>query len=198
MALLDTLTRRAAQIHCPVVSVADPAAAARTIRKWAEDIDPEWGKEKSVVAWDHPLVASLDLEHALGQAGIPLLKVPDHHGRAQREEFRTQVIQSYIGITSADYCVADTATLVMETRAGQPRSVSLVPSVHVAVITLDRILADLKELYLHLGWDDQGNRIAPGNALTFISGPSKTADIELTMVFGAHGPREVKIIVITG
>ena len=106
------------------------------------------------------------------------------------------MIQSYIGVTAADFCIADTATLVMRTRPGQARSVSLVPSVHVAVISLDQILEDLAELYYRLKWDPREKDLT--NAMTFISGPSKTADIELVMVHGAHGPREVTVVVITG
>ncbi len=93
--------------------------------------------------------------------------------------------------------MADTATLVMRTRPGQARAVSLLPSIHVAVIGLDQIIADLKELYALLKWDPQERQEGLTNCMTFISGPSKTADIEATMVHGAHGPREVLVYVIT-
>ena len=74
------------------------------------------------------------------------------------ENLRWRIIDSYIGITSADFCLADTATLVMRTRPDQPRSVSLVPSIHVAVIEQSRIIADLKELYTLLKWDPQQSK----------------------------------------
>ena len=112
--------------------------------------------------------------------------------------FRQQVIDAYIGLTSADFCMADTAALVMRTRPGQARSVSLVPSIHIAVIDIDQILANLKELVALLKWEDEYRTEGLTNCMTFISGPSKTADIEATMVHGAHGPREVYIYVITG
>ena len=70
-----------------------------------------------------------------------------------RADLRKRVIDAYIGITSAYFCMADTASLVMRTRPGQARSVSLVPSIHVAVIYLDQIILDLKELYALLQWD---------------------------------------------
>jgi L-lactate dehydrogenase complex protein LldG len=85
----------------------------------------------------------------------------------------------------------------MRTRAGQARSVSLVPAIHIAVIELKQIIADLKELYALLKWDPQEKKEGLTNCMTFISGPSKTADIEATMVRGAHGPREVHVYVIT-
>ena len=85
------------------------------------------------------------------------------------------------------------ASLVMRTRPGQPRSVSLVPSIHIAVLRLDQIILDLKELYALVQSDADGLT----NCMTFVSGPSKTADVEATMVHGAHGPREVYIYVMT-
>ena len=113
------------------------------------------------------------------------------------QDIRQQVIDAYIGVTSADFCMAETATLVMRTRPGQARTVSLVPAIHIAVIKLNQVITDLKELYALLKWNPQERQQGLTNCLTFISGPSKTADIEATMVHGAHGPREVHIFVIT-
>ena len=64
-----------------------------------------------------------------------------------RKQFRQQVIDSYIGLTSADFCMADTAAMVMRTRPGQARSVSLVPSIHIAVIGIDQIVAKFKRAF---------------------------------------------------
>jgi len=93
--------------------------------------------------------------------------------------------------------VAGSATLVMRTRPDQPRAVSLVPSIHVAVITLDQIIESLEELYFRLNWDPKEQAEGLTNCMTFISGPSKTGDIELVMVHGAHGPRQLIVYVIT-
>jgi L-lactate dehydrogenase complex protein LldG len=148
-----------------------------------------------VVAWQHPLIESLNLPDALAEQGVPVFFTDLQ--KTDEESLRQGIIDSYIGITSADFCMADSATLVMRTRPGQARSVSLVPAIHIAVVELNRIIADLKELYALLKWDPQESKDGVTNCMTFISGPSKTADIEATMVDGAHGPREVHIIVIT-
>ena len=66
------------------------------------------------------------------------------------------------------------------------------------MIRLDQILVDLKELYTLLKWDPRQRAEGLTNGPTYITGPSKTADIEATMVHGAHGPREVHIFVVTG
>lgn len=196
--LLDTFLLMSEPINTRVITVKDADAAGRAVADLAAATDPEWGTAKSVAAWDHPLVASLSLEDRLAETGIDWFAADADTAAdpAARAQFRDQVIQSYLGITSADFCVADTGTLVMRTRPGQPRSVSLVPSVHVAVITLEQMVATLSELYFRLKWDPGEAGLT--NAMTFISGPSKTADIELHMVHGAHGPREVHVVVITG
>jgi L-lactate dehydrogenase complex protein LldG len=119
-----------------------------------------------------------------------------HLPREVREEIRQKIVASYIGVTGADFCMADTATLVMRNRAGQPRSVAVVPSIHIAVIAQKQIISDLKELYALLRWDPDAGKEGLTNYMAFISGPSKTADIEATLVHGAHGPREVHVYVI--
>jgi L-lactate dehydrogenase complex protein LldG len=193
--LLATLVKAAGPINLEVNLCDDIRSVAAAIAELVSDTDPEWGDPKSVAAWQHPVIESLNLPDALSEQGVPVvftdLKETDEGSLRQR------IIASYIGITSADFCMADTATLVMRTRPGLGRTVSLLPSIHVAVIKIDQIIADLKELYALLKWDPQERKQGLTNCMTFISGPSKTADIEATMVHGAHGPREVHIFVIT-
>ncbi len=198
-ALLDELTARGAAVDLQVTPVADAAAAARAIRRIVTDTQPEWGTEKRVVAWDHPLVASLDLETVLEADGVPVTVAAPDQGAdpdTERSRLRKAIEASYIGITGADFVAAHTATIVARTRPGQARSVSLVPSVHVAVVTLDQIVADLDELYTRLLWDPATAAEGLTHCMTFISAPSKTGDIELVMVHGAHGPRRVRLVVI--
>ena len=193
--LLETLIEAAGPIHLTVRKCVDINAVTAAIAEVVRDKDPEWGDKKRVVAWQHPLIESLNLPDALSEQGVPVFFADLQ--KTDEERLRQGIIDAYIGITSADFCMADTATLVMRTRPGQARSVSLVPAIHIAVVELNRIIADLKELYALLKWDPQASKEGVTNCMTFISGPSKTADIEATMVHGAHGPREVHIIVIT-
>ncbi len=193
--LLATLVEAAGPINLKVISCEDVNSVTAAIVDLVRDKDPEWGHKKSVVAWQHPLIENLNLPAALSQQDVNVFFADLKE--AEGENLRRHVIDSYIGITAADFCMADTATLVMRTRAGQARSVSLVPAIHIAVIELNQIIADLKELYALLKWDPKAKKEGLTNCMTFISGPSKTADIEATMVHGAHGPREVHVFVIT-
>jgi len=203
--LLEQLIEAGKPINLNVIVLPDSAYASAAISGLVAEKKPEWGDVKSVVSWRHPLIENLNLPETLSRLEVPLVvttPIPPDAGKefdqAERERQRSATIASYIGVTSADFCLADTATLVMRNRPGQPRSVALVPSIHIAVITVDQIVADMKELFALLRWDERFRPEGLSNYMSFISGPSKTADIEATMVHGAHGPREVHLLVITG
>jgi L-lactate dehydrogenase complex protein LldG len=194
-ALLALLIEAAAPIHLKVVPVKGVVAVSGAIADLIREKTPEWGDRKAVAAWRHPLIERLELSATLADQHVPVF-FSDPDTDDARDRMRREVIDSYIGITSADWCVADTATLVLKTRPGQARSVSLVPSIHLAVIEVERIVRDLKELYALLRWEGNGLDDRLSGGLTLISGPSKTADIEATLVHGAHGPRELHLIVV--
>ena len=202
--LLERFVEMAQPINLNVIILEDTKSVAAAIADLVKNIDPEWGDRKSLVTWKHPLIESLNLGEVLAPQKVPVyitelgdFEAGDKSAEKARAEMRKQIIDAYIGITSADFCMADTASLVMRTRPGQARSVSLVPSIHVAVIHIDQIILDLKELYALLQWDSKIQSEGLTNCMTYISGPSKTADVEATMVHGAHGPREVYVYVIT-
>jgi L-lactate dehydrogenase complex protein LldG len=191
--LLETLIEAAGPLNLKVIPCDDIGAVTDGIAELVRDKESEWGSPKSVAAWQHPLIESLNLPDALSGLKVPVVFADLQHSDA--DQLRRRISDSFIGITSADFCMADTATLVMRTRPGQARTVSLLPSIHIAVVEIDRLIADLKELYALLKWDPQVSKEGLTNCMTFISGPSKTADIEATMVHGAHGPREVYVLV---
>jgi len=197
LSLLDQVIQESGPINLKVTVCKDIQSAAKDIRRLAVERDPEWGDKKQIAAWNHPLIMELNLPDVLKNTGIPVdFPMLTHPG--DREKQRQWIFDAYVGVTSADFCVADSATLVLKTRAGQDRSVSLVPSIHIAVIRLEQILGSLKELYYILDNDSEHLEEGLTPCLTFITGPSKTADIEATMVHGAHGPREVQLFVVTG
>lgn len=201
--LLQVLTQVAGPLHIdfhPERSVKDIAAA---ICRLIVTKEPEWGTDRHVARWDHPLLDMLQLEDSpeLHGVGMHITSAPPAGGdavvsREQRAAVREDVEASFIGITSADYLVTATATLAMRSRPGHARSVSLVPSIHVAVVEEDKILANLAELYTLLKWDPEERAQGLTSNLSLVSGPSKTGDIELHMVHGAHGPRELHLFVV--
>ena len=134
--LFNTLVEAAKPINLNVIAVSDEVSAASAIVDLVRQKDPEWGDKKSVVGWNHPLIQRLKLAEPLQALGVPFY-VPEFDDTPKnddlpsktREMLRQQIIDSYIGITSADFCMADAAALVLRTRPGQARSVSLVPSI---------------------------------------------------------------------
>ena len=190
---MDSIREEARALNLQVHQSPDPAACGEAIAALAREREPEWGTAKQVMRWSDPLLAALDLETRLPQ-DIALKVVPEADGfsESQRQEFRRDVMASYIGITTADYLLADTASIVLLGGRGRARSVSLVPSIHIAVVPAERMIGSYRQLLSHLN-----ARALPSN-VTVITGPSKTADIEATLVHGAHGPREMHLFVLGG
>jgi len=94
-----------------------------------------------------------------------------------------------VGISTAQAAIAETGTLVLDSDCERHRLVSLVPPVHIAVVNASAIVETLSDALTLL----QKKEISP--AITFITGPSRTADIELTLAIGVHGPQELYVIV---
>jgi L-lactate utilization protein LutC len=95
-----------------------------------------------------------------------------------------------VGISTAQAAIAETGTLVLDSACERHRLVSLVPPVHIAIIHASAIVETLSDALTLLQKDKE---ISP--AITFITGPSRTADIELTLTIGVHGPQELYVIV---
>lgn len=95
-----------------------------------------------------------------------------------------------VGVTGAFCAIAETGTLMMLSGAETPATTSLLPETHVAVIDPRRIVATMED-----AWDLlRKEHRQPPRAVNFISGPSRTADIEQTVTLGAHGPYRVLLI----
>ncbi|MDP3000442.1 MAG: lactate utilization protein, partial [Bryobacterales bacterium] len=106
-------------------------------------------------------------------------------------ELREVCATAGAGVTSADYGLADTGTLVMLSSAREARMISLLPPMHVALIPREIILTGLDELFAILP-----NPAEVTSSMVLITGPSRTADIEQILVRGVHGPGEIHVIVV--
>ena len=95
------------------------------------------------------------------------------------------------GVTSTRGAIADVGALILWPDANEPRLMSLAPAIHIAVLEAAKIHGSLAEAIRREGWAQE----MPTNAL-LISGPSKTADIELVLTFGVHGPKELIVLIL--
>ncbi|MGH3017673.1 MAG: LutC/YkgG family protein [Gaiellaceae bacterium] len=103
-----------------------------------------------------------------------------HHGDAPQIEGA--------GVSRAVYALADTGSIVLAASPEEPRGASLLPDVHVTLVSEDVILAGLEELFSAVGGD------LP-SSLAIVTGPSRSADIEQLLTVGVHGPGEVHVAI---
>ena len=112
-------------------------------------------------------------------------------GFTDLEALRHACATAAFGITSAEFALADTGTLVMLSSEEEARMISLLPPVHIAVVPRVRILTGLDELFWMAAYPGLST-----SSMVFITGPSRTADIEQILVRGVHGPGEIHVLVI--
>jgi len=107
------------------------------------------------------------------------------------ETFKERLFAVEAAVTTAAGAVADTGAIILRPTAAEPRLMSLVPPIHIAVLRAEDIFASLDDAMAAGSWPSD----MPTNML-LISGPSKTADIELILAFGVHGPKELIVLVL--
>ncbi len=139
-------------------------------------------KTKRVMLTDTPLIKSLGLTVALREQGFD--------ARSWSEITLDDAYDFDAGVTEVDFAVAETGTVVIRHRPEHGRAISLVPFVHVAIVQPKNFVPDLLDLMERLTAE------GTGSGVTMISGPSKTADIELNVVTGVHGPNIVKAFIL--
>ena len=103
---------------------------------------------------------------------------------------RADQANAAVGLTGCDAAIAETGSLAMISAPGRSRAVSLLPPFHVAVVSPAQICFTMGEFFA-----DYRDRLRDAASCTFITGPSRTADIELTLTLGIHGPGRVAIVV---
>jgi L-lactate dehydrogenase complex protein LldG len=161
-----------------------------------------------VVRWQSELLEALEVDDALHQQGITVHTTALPRGTVaeeasstvamttRRQELREWLARADLGLSGVDYVIAETGTLVLMAQAGQMRGVSLLPPVHVAIARISQVIATLAD-YLLLA---QAAGADPQQYLTscvsFVTGPSRTGDIELKLTVGVHGPGELHLLVL--
>ncbi|MEP7286998.1 MAG: lactate utilization protein [Chloroflexota bacterium] len=145
------------------------------------------GTDKTVLGWeDLPLPG---LPEALAAQNIQTV-IP-HARHADRAATLANAEPIRVGITGADAAFATTGTLVLVTREHQGRVPSMLPPVHVALLARQRLFTRMED------WLTTEGRAAllASNSISFVSGPSRTSDIEMQSILGVHGPGIVHVVV---
>ena len=133
------------------------------------------GLNKSVAFWDR-------------SAGAP--------GKDALADFTHASFAAGVGITGVDFVLAESGTLVLSSRTEAVQVASLAPPVHIALYRRNQLVGSLDEVLARLPLAGATNRPADGRSVVFITGTSRTADIEQILIRGVHGPREVYAILV--
>ena len=150
---------------------------------------------QSLVRTAQPVFDDLPVDLALEGLGLTLTTVAQDEEQT-REDLRREIAAAGMSITGADYAVAETGSVALAARQGLSRLVSLAPPVHLVLVRPKDIVETLDDLFLlrRLEYHSQGGDM--GSCLNFITGPSRTGDIEQTLVVGVHGPREAHLVLL--
>jgi L-lactate dehydrogenase complex protein LldG len=134
---------------------------------------------RKATIWDTPHLNQLQITNHLSVLGVELVSpTADKHEMARCD----------LGITEADYLLPETGTLVLTSSSEKPRAVSLLPRIHLAIVRPETLRADMHQVFAEA---------KDSNYLVFITGPSRTADIELTVTLGVHGPKNLYVWMLT-
>ena len=178
-------------VPTPVLDFPDSVSGSEL---FAQMLDRVHGTVAHVMGWDGipdevaRYLASCPEVDALVSAPHPVLKSLDWGGmtvcfRAARREDVAAVSVAFAGI-------AETGTLVMTSGKESPTTLNFLPEIHIVVLEENRLVSAMERFWPMLEHQPR--------SLNLITGPSKTADIEQTIVYGAHGPRFLHVILVTG
>lgn len=173
-----------------------PAISGALVDRFREKAESLASTLAGVATWEAAPSAVADYL-AANQLGSQAVVTPeiarlDWAGCGIAVDARGAVDADRVGITGCFCAVAETGTLLLLSGADTPATVSLLPETHVALVDTARIVATMEDAFALL----RAERGEVPRAINFISGPSRTGDIEQTIVLGAHGPCRVHIILL--
>jgi L-lactate dehydrogenase complex protein LldG len=176
-----------------IVLRSDPSGAAAYVRRVAETLEL-----KNVLRSDHEVLDEIGLERVFEGTPIALQRIAyEDSGESrdvQRAKFREDMIVADIGVTGVSHAIAETGSVSIAAGRGVSRLISLLPPVHIAIVRQAQIVPSLDELF-----SIRRSEFLERGALDYtniISGPSRSADIEQTLIKGMHGPREVHMVIV--
>jgi L-lactate dehydrogenase complex protein LldG len=189
-ALLERFTAELTRLNGEVFVVDDDAAARDCVLQIIETHGA-----KSLLAWDFRYIPVEGLEPAVREAGVELI-YPDI-----RDDMRMEALVALepvlLGLTGADAATSTTGSLIVSTGPGKGRIPTILPRAHLAVIRQSQIVPRIEDWIA--GQRASGlETIRNSSNLCFITGPSRTADIEKNLVLGMHGPEQIQVVIVTG
>lgn len=188
--LLMTFKEQCTQIHTDVVE-----ATCATLQQQVVQVIKKYGGPLSV--WDDARFETYGLTPLLTQT-LPQsnFNVYTWSNEKTREQNIAEANQSRVGLVFSEYALAETGTVVLYSADGAGKAVGLLPHAFVAIIPKSSLLPCMTQLSQRLQQRVEAGELLP-HAIDYVSGPSNSADIEMKLVVGVHGPVEATYIVLT-
>jgi L-lactate dehydrogenase complex protein LldG len=151
---------------------------------------------RRLLAWELDELRLPGLGAMLAERGAAVLD-PDVRGEGRKARLQ-ELEPAPVCVSGVALAIAESGSLVLRHGPGRPRLASLLAPAHVAVVRRDQLVRGLGEALARLRAEHGDALLRDTSNLTFITGPSRTADIEMTLSLGIHGPPELHVVVIDG
>lgn len=145
-----------------------------------------------ILAWDFAHIPVADLEAEVRGAGITIM-MPNTHEDHSPENMQ-RMGSAGAGLTGADGALAATGTIVLSTDVGKGRIPTVLPPIWIVVVSSEQLFAHMEDWVAHQRAEGM-NTIYEGANVAFVTGPSRTGDIEMELVLGVHGPGTVYAVI---
>jgi L-lactate dehydrogenase complex protein LldG len=150
---------------------------------------------KDVALSDSPLLDEMNLCAQVAAHSMNAFRATGFAGK--RHELIARLESCGAGVSAVEYAIAETGTVVVSSDEEGGLLVSLLPAVHIALLRSGRVVGSLAGAVIKLKQDYMG-RDAACRSATFITGPSRTSDVELVLSIGVHGPKQLHLIIVDG
>jgi len=186
--LVDSFSRELTALRGNAHGLQAPAQAIETVIGLLRE---SGGDE--ILAWADDALPIIGLSEAIQRAGFAILDPGVPADPVGRRDKHAQLARASAGVTGALAGLADTGSLVLTSGPTRPRLASLLPPTHIALLPIADLYPSLPDFFAA-----QPGVVRAGSNVVIITGPSRTADIELTPVLGVHGPKSLHVVLIIG
>jgi L-lactate dehydrogenase complex protein LldG len=153
-----------------------------------------------IVLSRNPLLATLGIKDTIESLGVRAWAWPGVAGSGLPAEdertYRDQCFSAALGVTGVDFALAESGSMVLTSRTEGSQLSSLAPPIHIAFYTSRQVVGSLEEVLAALARPGSQAVDPDGRSVVFVTGTSRTADIEQILIRGVHGPREVHAILV--
>ena len=183
--LIDRFTEEATAVRAQVHLL----SVDEVIQRIIEICDA--GQVSEVALSNAALFAEISLASAIAAHGLTTFAADE----TDHEKMVVRLANCGVGLTAADFAIAETGTIVLSSDEQNSLLVSLLPPVHIALIRSSQIAATLDNVISKLD-KERMSRVDPSRSVSFITGPSRTSDVELVLSIGVHGPKELHVVIL--